>query len=551
MWLDQRDLRNTSIFRGGSRGIPFGDEYLFVGHVTLFNRGCFPHWFVQKNARSKVAYSRLYGIFFYTVKYSGGSFSVSRISSCFQPPSHSTFHKIIFPVGIARRGVSDEVVVSFGRDDTDCLITAYSNDDIDTLLLPVGEWTYRNYVFHPNYAASILRGFKTRYTKPRESVSLWNSIGMMEPSKRMRLTGISLESNGLFNPSITTTGGSRGRFVTAWRRFAGNVRSWEGKNAVSIEAGTLSMDGGSLRYRRESQAYEFQVGISEFSGEDPRLFTGNGCPILMINDRDGEGNRRMYVHNLDTDEGAMTIHKFCHNMSKNFEKNWGPFYVKDELFFVYSVSPLVVGKVDGPSCPSGPPMNIECRRQSGQTLPRNLLRAFEANGLQMRGGTPGIQVGANEYLFVGHAVQEKSRCFPDYLTQRSIARGRDRWHTGYGKLYTVFFYTIAETDGWWRMKRLSCCSHLPGKREHFTKIVFPCGLTKAKLSWSEEDSFVVSYGEKDAHGSFCAMTREFLEYILRPTESWDVFNYVVDINYFENIAALSPVFRLHNFERYQ
>ena len=280
------------------------------------------------------------------------------------------------------------------------------------------------------------------------------------------------------------------------------------------------------------------------------MFTGNGCPILMINNKDGEGNRRMYVHNLDTDEGAMTIHKFCHNMSESFEKNWGAFYVKDELFFVYSVSPLVVGMVDGPSCPSGPPMNIKCYKLPIRDEEHELQLVFEANGLKMRGGTPGIQVGANEYLFVGHAVQEKSDCFPDYLTQRSIARGEDDWHTEYGKFYTVFFYTIEDSGSGWRVKRLSCCSHLAGKREHFTKIVFPCGLAKAKLSWSEED-FVVSFGEKDAYGSFCAMTRDFVEYILRPVESWDKHNYVVDINYFENIAALSPIFRLHNFERYQ
>lgn len=42
---------------------------------------------------------------------------------------------------------------------------------------------------------------------------------------------------------------------------------------------------------------------------------------------------------------------------------------------------------------------------------------------------------------------------------------------------------------------------------------------------------------------FCAMTREFLEYILRPVESWDTQTCVVDINFFKNIAALSPVFQ--------
>lgn len=189
MWVDERDSRDTSIFRGGSRGIRFGaGEYLFVGHVTLSDKKCFPHWFIQ-NQHPNWKYHRMYFMFFYTVKYVNGSFSVSRISSCFQPPSSGEFHRVIFPAGIARRGVSDEVVVSFGRGNSNCLITAYSNDDLDTLLLPVGERTYKNDVFHPNYATSILRGFKTRHTKPRDSVqkSLWNSLGMMEPSKHMGL----------------------------------------------------------------------------------------------------------------------------------------------------------------------------------------------------------------------------------------------------------------------------------------------------------------------------------------------------------------------------
>lgn len=123
VWVDERDSRATSIFRGGSRGIQFGGEYLFVGHVTPSDNTCFPHWFVQKNADDHDAYSRMYFMFFYTIKYANGSFSVSRISSCFQPPSNGKFHKVIFPVGIARMSTSDEIVVSFGRDDTDCPTT--------------------------------------------------------------------------------------------------------------------------------------------------------------------------------------------------------------------------------------------------------------------------------------------------------------------------------------------------------------------------------------------------------------------------------------------
>lgn len=539
MYTDERDSRGTSIFRGGTRGIKFGDEYLFVGHVTLHQEenGCFPSWLTHRNTDSRTT-RRMYFMYFFTVRLGNGMFKISRMSSCFQPPSWKPFHKIIFPCGIARR--TTDIVVSFGRDDSDCVITSYSEADVKTMLVPVHSWNEKNYVFHPNYASSL-----RQYRLPVRS-----TLGNILPTGRVGLVGtspVSPDSDDRFNPAITNFGTQGNQFVTAWRKMNGSVQSWRGYNQVAMESCSLKIKRGKLVYKRESEMVEFQVGNTVVGGEDPRLITENGCPLLFVNDFDSNSNRRMYVHNLETDDSAMITHPFCHNISGNMEKNWGPFYVNGELLFVYSVEPLVVGTVgEGFQCPrQNSRLNIECELISSTETPENLANIFEANGLKMRGGTPGLLFDDKEYLFVGHAVQgDESRCFPDFTVQRSVNASDDPdWRKRYQKFYTAFFYTISKQGhDEWKIKRISCCSHFPEKRENFTKIHFPAGLAKANLGGEFEDAFIVSFGEKDMYGGFCAVNRKFLNYVLRPVSEWDVHNYVVDVNYFKNIANIDPEF---------
>lgn len=550
IYVDNRDENDTGIFRGGTRGVEFRDqEYLFVGHVTLYQEGgggCFPNWFTKKNTPRSTS-KRMYFMYFFTVRLANGIFKLSRISSCFQPPSSGSFHRIVFPCGIARRKTekSSDIVVSFGRDDSDCLVTSYAESEVDTMLAPVQFWNERNYVFHPNYAASLRTTGSALTPAPARSV-----LRKILARDRVGLIGTSPDSDGRFNPAITNIGTEGGsKFFTAWRKMNGSVANWKGYNQVAIELCSLEIKQGRLVYKRESDIVEFQAGNTTVGGEDPRLITENNCPLLMVNDLDANWNRRMYVHNLSTDDSAMTIHPFCHNASENrVEKNWGPFYADKSLHFVYSVVPLIVGKVgDGFQCPGQKPANIDCTVSSTTPTPGNLSNVFQANGLHMRGGTPGLRFNDDEYLFVGHAVQDKGRdkCFPDFAVQRFVD-GTDEqgWRKTYPKLYTAFFFTIARTAArGWEMKRLSCCSQLPEKRENFSKIHFPSGLARADLGGEFKDAFVVSFGEKDVHGGFCAVNRKFLEYVLVPTHEWDAHNYVVDINYFENVLRIDPDLR--------
>lgn len=551
LFIDNRDgpgyWYNTGIFRGATRGIEFGEEYLFVGHVTLHQNGrCFPNWYTQKwheymNSNRRL-YGKMYFMFFYTISFANDTFSISRMSSCFQPPSKDGPWKIVFPAGIARAN-DDQIVISYGQNDDDCRVAFYREDEVNAMLAPVDTWHPNNYVFHPHYANSL------RGSKPQES----SRFSMMFPKKGMGLIATSPVTDKLFNPAITN--GPGGKFLTAWRKFDGpngNVTNWKGYNWVSLESCSLEVKDRKLVYSTLTNPIEFKVGTTTIGGEDPRLIFENNCPLLFINDLDSTRNLRgpgpkharlMYVHNLNTDEHTHTIHPFCHNISKDFEKNWGPFYVQGDLHFVYSVDPLSVVKVRGNGCPTSKVETVLCEKPSVSQTPANLKEIFVTNDIHMRGGTPGVKLSSDEYLFVGHAVAVvggDKKCFPDYIIQRNIDKGDDEDAKKYNKQYTAFFYTVKRAWGRFRLNRISCCSHFPGGRENFSKIVFPAGLAKANLGGNFEDAFIVSFGVKDTHGVFCALNRQFLDFVLRPVKHWDTQNYVVDVNYFQNVADLSP-----------
>ena len=550
MWIPRRDSRGIGIFRGGSMGIPFGrrsggpfwptvKEFLFVGHVSLKTADstwCFPDFTTQLNTNNPDS-STMYYMFFYTIKVENGRFSLSRISSCFQPPIPQIYAKVTFPVGISEK--DGTVYVSYGLENKNCLLTTYLSEEVNVLLAPVSDWNEKNYVFHPKYALSILSGF-----------DVWSSV--RRPSGKMHLLGSIMATDGRFNPSISRIDDNT--YMTVWRKFDGNIRDWIGVNSVSMEKATVEVVDSRLVYTRIGESITIHPGPSASKGEDPRILSVNNCTIMVVNDEVDDSIpkenrvRRMYIQNLTSGNNYYT---FCHNISNTFEKNWGLFFVDGLLHFVYNVDPFTVGCVREESCPLD--RDVEgCRLLPSMNIPSQLKVIFDQSKLHIRGGTPGIKVSDSEYLFVGHAVQgTQEGCFPSEIIQRYLKSTDDTWHENYPKLYTIFFYTIGKNGEYWELKRISCCSQLPGKILNQTKIVFPCGLDTADLDWENdgrtEKSFVVSYGEKDDAGILCAMTSNFLQFILRPVSEWNVNNYVIDINYFANIATLSPEFKLHNF----
>ena len=539
--LVDENRTGESIFGVATAGVRFGGEHLFVGHAKVTQQGdCFPNALV--GSLSKDQGEEMHYMYFYTIGFDSGMFRLSRVTSCFHPPpsSEETFHKKTVPTGLSRYG--RQLLVSFGRDTQKSWVTSYPETEIRAMLAPVSSWNDNNYVFHPSYAESLR-------TARNASRSTWHNLIRTD---RAGLIGTSLEHGGRFNPAIANFDAHDGTFVTAWRKLNGSVEDWIGYNQVAMETCSLKIEGGKLVYTRESEVAEFQVGTTTAGGEDPRLITENGCPLIFVNDLNKSGSRRIYVHNLLTDNSVMTVHPFCNNLDRlGKEKNWGPFYHNGLLHFVYGLNPLKVGMVaDTFRCPSAPGQTAqECKWVDTAGTPANIGRIISTFHLAFRGGTPGLPYREHEYLFVGHSVihTKAKDCFTDFVVERMMGKTTEATahQKKYRKMYMTFFYTIGKKasgggeNNVWEMKRLSCCSHLPGKNQNFSKIQFPAGLAKANLGREFGDAFVVSFGDEDRYGGFCAVNREFLNAVLRPVADWNVGNYVLDINYFQNVLNVT------------
>jgi hypothetical protein len=568
--IGEPDVAGMTAFRGGTRGIAmkFGsgrtlkhperrDQYLFVGHVTMYQRtgSCYPNWFLHKNTAMEADYPRLYYMYFYTLRHEAGSWRIGDISCCFQPPNIE-FYRIIFPTGLADDSSHERVIISYGRDDDNCMLTSFTYREVMAMLRPVEIWNTTNYVMHPNYGNCITSQKQTDYcTRPS---TIWSSVvGERGFSKSMALAGTSFDTDPfLFNPSIMALG-STGEFLVVSRRNE-DVIGWSGVNSVCLQHLRMCITpAGQLEisYAKDDESTHcYEIGPSDKRGEDPRFIVDEDDfqnPKIMINDTTsdvgGSVVRRIYTFDLNNAvSGAMAAVPLCHQLSGSMEKNWGPFYHASELHLVYSVDPLKV-IITGDN--GDPDWEEQCMHVSEWTLPPSIKEALTANGLSLRGGTPGLKIGTGEYLFVGHSHTRDTTCFPDFTVQQEVQKRNERYQRSYSNLYCIFFYTIKlHDDNVWEIDRISCCSQLPGKRQNFTKIVFPCGLTRAKLAWdAKHASFIVSYGEQDMYCNYCAMTEQFIQYVLRPIEEWNVHNYIVDVNYFNNVAMLNPGLRFKAF----
>ena len=554
--IGPRDERNTANFRGGTRGVLFAGRYehLFVGHVTQYkDQSCFPHWFASrqeykksKNPANQQAWDRMYHMYFFTVGRDSAAapWKIMRLSSCFQPPD-TKFNRVVFPSGLGYDIKHDRFVLSYGRNDDDCRLTYYSRPQIEVLLQPVDSWTAKNYVIHPNYASSIFEQFDI-YCQPRK---YWDRAPLL-------LTGICDTSElHRFNNSIVAADKSN-RFLNI-SRVTQNARTWKTRNDVAIQTMSLDVlpDKRVLVQIDVDDENIFTLGVSHRGGEDARLISvpdGDRTRNLIIfNDVDVTTDQRyIMLQTLDKHMIPSKSRALCRNISGEMEKNWSPFVHDNELHVVYSVDPLkVINTHLRSDFDQTETQDIRCRFMKESETPHNLREIFKFNNLSMRGGTPGIKIADDEYLFCGHSVtMPTDGCFPDFVIQDQVALRGDDYVTDYGKFYCIFFYTIILKDDKWVLNRLSCCSQLPGKLDHYSKIVFPCGLARSWMSWDKQfQSYVVSYGERDVWCNYAIMTETFLKFILKPVSHWNVHNYVVDISYFSNVANLNPNYKqAHN-----
>jgi len=529
-------------FRGGTRGVPFYDEFLFVGHTTQHTNRCFPDFLtsIHHDDKSsdpfrKGSYRRMYYSYFFTIRRDHGIWRVSRMSACFQPDTGMAdlpFPKVVFPVGLVIE--NDNVTVSYGVNDQHCFLTTYPREYVNFMLKPINVWNENNYVAHSSFEryfrmVQYHKNFVTR--SPRAMLAFASGKLAMTSIGTRDMIGTSAPGTDAFNPAVAHISSDPETFLVAARRLNGNIRSWAGKNVVVLSTGRFTFENDELHFHQVGPYETVNVtsGSHDARGEDPRLVMDGECPMLLFNDVEN-GKRRMYLHNMNTD----SVQSLCHGESGDFEKNWGPFFHNGTMYLVYNISPFKVLQVNRDNCGVG-----TCKWR--ETTSINLNRIEYHHSITFRGGTPGIPYGDGEYLFVGHGFKDtKQVCFSQQIVQRATEKEFEEpgWHSDYSKMYWIFFYTIRFVDGIWHLNRISACSHLPGKRQNFTKIVFPCGLAEITVPTWKKKGYLISYGEKDIYSDFCVVSKEFLEFVLRKDHT--MLDYLCDVNLFSAVLAMSP-----------
>ena len=210
---------------------------------------------------------------------------------------------------------------------------------------------------------------------------------------------------------------------------------------------------------------------SPSQAEDPRIFKFRKKFYVLYGDTtDGTqyGVRRLYVGELKEEKKIFSIHNIVrldYDNGSHAEKNWMPFVKDDELYFVYSVSPHKILKVN--------PDTGESTVFSETPMPLPWSHGI------IRGSTPAIHLGDGEYLSFIHSSAPNEPTF---------------WKKKPMNYYYMGAY-LFEDEPPFKVKAISSGPYV--HPEFYTSsnrkmVIFPAGLIR------NGNQLFVSYGENDS-----------------------------------------------------
>jgi len=196
--------------------------------------------------------------------------------------------------------------------------------------------------------------------------------------------------------------------------------------------------------------------------EDPRIFTFNNDKYLLYNNfyqdnQTGKKIRHMYIRKINNSSTEPSYRpenndiEICvsPDISKDFEKNWGPFQIEDDLYFLYSIVPLKIIKYNNNTCSN------EYNHNNSKF--QFLEKLYSKLNLHIRNSSPLCKFitedNKNYYLGVGHSVldfngnetEKKSilKYFMRNLDYNQFSVEDTKYFTeNYGKIYYTFFYIL-------------------------------------------------------------------------------------------------------------
>lgn len=157
-----------------------------------------------------------------------------------------------------------------------------------------------------------------------------------------------------------------------------------------------------------SEYYQPQEKAS--APQDPRLFRVNDNLYMIYNEKtQGDKNRRMFLAKLTQNKNQLVVDKAAplNYQQQLTQKNWTPFVYDNEIYFIYSVQPYIVLKLD------------QKTSQLSEVTNQNTDKIKWPYGL-IRGGTPAIYVKElDAYLTFFHSSLPYKKNEPKWPERRS------------------------------------------------------------------------------------------------------------------------------------
>ena len=160
-----------------------------------------------------------------------------------------------------------------------------------------------------------------------------------------------------------------------------------------------------------------------------------------------------------------------------FQKNWGPFVYKDELYMLYDINPLTILKVNNNNkC-------IKIMRKYNKNITK--IESFFSPGLKfhIRNSTNLIPF-ENKYLGMGHAVldYEDKAVINQYLipsmNKSNYSKEDKKYLSRFFKLYLGFFYILDMEKK--QITKMSPFFQLPQRGSKEDLIFFPTTINSIK-----------------------------------------------------------------------
>ena len=338
-------------------------------------------------------------------------------------------------------------------------------------------------------------------------------------------------------------------YLVASRGWYGNVRSWDGYNFTILTVMTkkfkkvrqniLDIDQDIIKQKLKFKTYKRKIAVHEkqiLEGpEDPRLFAYKGDIYILFNElyyKSEDEKKPRFMHTAKIDLQSLTYsdkETLCKLHNTAFEKNWGPFIYKKQLYMLYDINPLKVLKVHN---------NNKCSVYINHhdILIKKIEKSFGTDlQFHMRNSTNLIPFG-NKLLGMGHAVLDYkdnitiNKLLIPSIDKSNYSRKDKEYFKKLYKLYLGFFYILDMKKK--EITKLSPFFQLPKQGSKEELIFFPTSMNQIN------SDIIITYSIGDNSSFIFKINKEIVNMSLYDKNKIDMNkNYGINVRFIQELIT--------------